>query len=266
MIDNQYVVRTTDYFPNSTFDEQHFYYRKKLNNWHYSTDDRTETDDAQFADMSSFDDSEIVSSILSDDARHSVGENTSWQPEKEGNNSQGQEPDIANHDDLETELSESSEEPLETTSGSKESLRRSGQTGAPRTLYPGRITYGSTAIDSLMCPDVHTQLDISDSVGVLSHYCANPGPIHCNSVTQIFRYLAETLELGITFESDSIDDLVGYTGSDWAGLKYRRKSTGGYAFLLSGGPVSHQPKQQPTVALFSTGAKYMATPEAGKEA
>ncbi len=83
---------------------------------------------------------------------------------------------------------------------------------------------------------------------------------------QIFRYLAGTLELGITFKSNVTDELVGYTDSDWAGLKDGRRSTGGYAFLLSGGPVSHQSKQQATVALSSTEAEYMATTEAGKEA
>ena len=54
---------------------------------------------------------------------------------------------------------------------------------------------------------------------VLSRYCANPGPVYCNLVTQIFRYLARTLELGITFRFNAMDELVGYPDSDWAGLK-----------------------------------------------
>ena len=128
------------------------------------------------------------------------------------------------------------------------------------------IKWYQSAIGSLMWPAVHTRPDISYSVGVLSRYCANPGPIHCNLVIQIFRYLAGTLELGITFKSNVTDELVGYTDSDWAGLKDGRRSTGGYTFLLSGGPVSHQSKQQATVALSSTEAEYMATTEAGKEA
>ena len=117
-----------------------------------------------------------------------------------------------------------------------------------------------------MWPSVHTRYDISYSVGVPSRYCANPGPIHCSFVIQISRYLAWTLERGITFKSNVTDELVGYTDSDWAGLKDGRRSTGGYAFLFSGGPVSHQSKQQATVALSSTEAEYMATTEAGKEA
>ncbi len=123
-----------------------------------------------------------------------------------------------------------------------------------------------SAISSLMWPAVHTRLNISYSVRVLSRYCANPGPIHCNLVTQIFRYLAGTLELGMIFKSDATDELVGYTDSDWAGLKDGRKSTGGYAFLLSRGLGSHQSKQQATFDLSSTETEYMATTEPGKEA
>ncbi len=123
-----------------------------------------------------------------------------------------------------------------------------------------------SAISSLMWATVHTRPDISYSVGVLSRYCANPGPINCNLVTQIFRYLAGTLKLGITFRSDVTDELVGYKDFDWAGLKDGRKLTGGYAFLFSRRPISHQSKQQATVALSSTETEYLATTEAGKEA
>ncbi len=101
---------------------------------------------------------------------------------------------------------------------------------------------------------------------VLSRYCANLGLINCNFVIQIFRYLAGTLDLGITFESDTSDELVGYIDSDWAGLKVGRRSTRGYSFIFSGRPVSHQSKQQTTVAPSSTEAEYMAITEAGKEA
>ncbi len=94
-----------------------------------------------------------------------------------------------------------------------------------------------------MWTTVNTRTDISYSVGVLSQYCANPGPIHCNLVLQIFRYLAGTLELGITFKSNVTDELVGYTDSDWAGLKDGQRSIGGYAFLFSSRLVSHQSKK-----------------------
>ncbi len=117
-----------------------------------------------------------------------------------------------------------------------------------------------------MWPAVHIHPDIAYSVGVLIRYCSNPGPMHCNLVILIFRYLSRTLDLGITFTSDSEDELVGYTDSDYAGLIDGRKSTGGYIFMLSVGPLSNQLKLQSTVVLSSTEAEYIATTEAGKEA
>ncbi len=48
------------------------------------------------------------------------------------------------------------------------------------------IMWYQSAIGSLMWPVVHARPDISYSVGVLSRYCTNPGPIHCNLVIQIF--------------------------------------------------------------------------------
>ncbi len=89
-----------------------------------------------------------------------------------------------------------------------------------------------SAIGSFMLHGVHTRPDSSYSVRVFSRYCANPDPIYCNLVMQIFRYLAETLVLGITFKSNVTDELVGYTDSDWAGLKDGQRLTSGYAFFF----------------------------------
>ncbi len=83
-----------------------------------------ETDDAEFADVCDFDDSETASPILPDDSLYSVGGNISKQPERERNASQDLEQDMTIFDDLESELSEPPEEmSLETNSGSIESSR-----------------------------------------------------------------------------------------------------------------------------------------------
>ena len=85
--------------------------------------------------------------------------------------------------------------------------------------YRATIQWYQSAIGFLMRPSVHTPPDISYSIGVLSRYCANPGPILFNLVMRIFRYLAGTLELGVIFKSNVTDELVGYVDSNWAGLK-----------------------------------------------
>ncbi len=95
---------------------------------------------------------------------------------------------------------------------------------------------------------VHSRPDIAYSMRILSRYCSNPGLTHCNLIIQIFRYLSGTFDLGITFTADPEDELVGYIDSDSAGLIDGRKCTGGYIFMLSGGPLSHQSKLHSTVA------------------
>ncbi len=123
------------------------------------------------------------------------------------------------------------------------------------TADPKTIKWYQSAIGPLIWPAVYTRPDIAYSVGVLSQYCSNPGPTNCSLVVQVFRYLFGTLDLGITFQADSIDKLVNYTDSDYAGLVDGRKSTGRYIFMLSGGPLSHQSKLQNTVASSSNEAE-----------
>ncbi len=95
-----------------------------------------------------------------------MGKNTSKQPEKEGNDSQDLEQDLTALDDLESELSDPPEkEPLEINSGSIETSRRSRQARAPRTLYPGQITYGSAPISRRLVHTPHSTKSQSEYPG-----------------------------------------------------------------------------------------------------
>lgn len=71
---------------------------------------------------------------------------------------------------------------------------------------------------------------------------------------------------GITYGGQEKLLVEGYSDSDWAGDLESRKSTSGFIFMLNGGPVSWCSKRQPTVALSSTEAEYIALTLAAKEA
>ena len=129
-----------------------------LNDWDYSEDDWAKTDETQFTDVSDFDDSETASATLSGNSSYSVRDDSSWEPEKEGNVSYCHEEDMTNLNNLESELSEPTEELLEITSGSKENLRQSSQTQAPQMLYLGQFTYDSIPISSKLL-DIPKHLD-----------------------------------------------------------------------------------------------------------
>jgi len=88
---------------------------------------------------------------------------------------------------------------------------------------------------------------------------------------RVIRYGQGTKEIGVKYRAtgdcpgNSIE-LVGYSDADWAGDRDTRRSTTGYVFMLGGGCISWASKLQPTVALSSAEAEYMAMAAAVQEA
>ena len=120
-----------------------------------------------------------------------------------------------------------------------------------------------------------TRFDIANPVRELARFMENPGPEHWAAVKRVFRYLAGTkgkdLILG-PFPPGELK-LIGYSDSDWAGDPDTRRSTTGYVFVLGdeqsnicSGAISANSRLQPTVALSSTEAEYMAVCSAAAEA
>ena len=64
---------------------------------------------------------------------------------------------------------------------------------------------------------------------------------------------------------NNANELQGYTDANWAGSSDDRCSTIGFVFKLSGGAVTWNSKKQPTVALSTTEAEYMALCHSTKE-
>lgn len=104
----------------------------------------------------------------------------------------------------------------------------------------------------------HTRPDISFSVGVVSRFMHNPTKHHMGAAKRILRYISGTTEYGMWYDRKSTGNLSGYSDSDWAGCYEDMKSTSGYLFCLGLSPVSWKSKKQPTVALSSTEAEYVA--------
>jgi hypothetical protein len=115
-----------------------------------------------------------------------------------------------------------------------------------------------------------TRPDIAFAVTALSQFCSKPTTQHLQAVTRVFRYLRGTPGHGITYRGEgsttSTPVLSGYCDSDWAEDVNDRKSITGYAFMLGNACVSWKAKKQPTQALSSVEAEYMAACEAVKEA
>jgi transposase InsO family protein len=110
-----------------------------------------------------------------------------------------------------------------------------------------------------------TRPDISQAVGVLSKYMKSPTTVHWQSALGVLKYLAATRQQGIQYGGCAAG-LVGYCDADFAGDLDTRRSTTGYVFTLNGGAVAWASKRQPTVAVSTTEAEYIAAALAIREA
>jgi hypothetical protein len=125
------------------------------------------------------------------------------------------------------------------------------------------IPYQS-AIGSLMYAMLGTRPDLSYAVGALSQYSSKPGKEHWRAVKWTLRYLKGSIGYRLQYRRNG-GPLQGYSDADWAGNLDDRRSTTGYVFLLGGASISWGSKKQPTVALSTTEAEYMALCQTAKE-
>jgi hypothetical protein len=138
---------------------------------------------------------------------------------------------------------------------------RLGNEGDPDKLY-------MSVVGSLLYAAMVTRPDIMFTVTKLGTHLQASGEEHWAAAKRLLRYLKGTRELGIKFTSEgkSKPETFGYCDADWGGDLDTRRSTTAYVFMLTGGSVSWASKLQPTVALSSAEAEYMAVCAAVQEA
>jgi hypothetical protein len=85
------------------------------------------------------------------------------------------------------------------------------------------------------------------AVGVLARFISKPREEHWACVKGVLRYLKHTVDYGIKYGSGDAT-VKGYADADFAADLDRRRSVGGYVFLLAGGAISWGSKFLPTVA------------------
>jgi hypothetical protein len=98
---------------------------------------------------------------------------------------------------------------------------------------------------------VHTRFDLVYSVRVLSRYAHNLDSTHCALVKRMLKYVADTINVDLTFErsndheskNQQSDDLIDYSDSDFVDLKDKRHSTKEYIFMLADEAITHSFKQ-----------------------
>ena len=120
-------------------------------------------------------------------------------------------------------------------------------------------------IGSIMYLMTKTRPDIAYHTGLLARYMANPSLEHRKWLNKLWLYISYTRDLGLNYQSELVEDLIGYCDSDWGGDIGTRRSTTGYIYLYRGAAIAWNSRLQRTVALSSCEAEYMALKEAIKE-
>lgn len=118
------------------------------------------------------------------------------------------------------------------------------------------------AVGSLIYLTICTRPDLSFVVSNLSQYFCEPTEEQWVTVKHVFRYLSGTTKKELCFRRSDSEKLglVTYGDADWASDTTHRRSTTGYCVGLSKNSclVSWKMRKQPTVALHTCEAEYMA--------
>lgn len=96
-------------------------------------------------------------------------------------------------------------------------------------------------------------LDLAYLVGVLGWFYKNFGLTHVQQVKHVRQYVSGASGLSLKFNKkvNILDNVVGYTDSDFTELKTYQKITRGYVFIFAGAVISYSFKLQ-TIVLLST--------------
>ncbi|GJX94302.1 retrovirus-related pol polyprotein from transposon TNT 1-94 [Tanacetum coccineum] len=101
--------------------------------------------------------------------------------------------------------------------------------------------------------------DIVHATCYCARYQARPTEKHLREVKRIFRYLKNTINMGLWYPKDTGFELTAFSDSDHAGCLDSRKSTsGGIQFLGGDKLVSWSSKKQDCTSMSSAEAEYVS--------
>ena len=129
-------------------------------------------------------------------------------------------------------------------------------------------------IGSIMYAMTKTRPDLAYPISLLARFMSNPAPQHFLALDKLWKYLGNTVNLGLVYKSGSEMSIHGYVDADWGGSSNRRSTTGYlfnigsttlYSTASTSTALSWNSKLQKTTALSSCEAEYMALKEAFKE-
>jgi Reverse transcriptase (RNA-dependent DNA polymerase) len=131
------------------------------------------------------------------------------------------------------------------------------------------LTEYQRGVGSLQYLADRTRPDIARAAILLAEHNTKPTHKCWAALRHALRYLKGTKHKGIIYRRNEGQKLfpICYSDSNWADLLTdRRRSVGGYIFMLAGGPISWKSKKQTCVALSSNEAEFIAASETARQA
>jgi transposase InsO family protein len=108
--------------------------------------------------------------------------------------------------------------------------------------------------------------DLSFAANVLCRFMSRWSCEHYAAAKHLLRYIRGTVDQCLVWHADTGCLIEGYADADWGGCLETRRSTTGYGFRFAGGLVAWRSRRQPTVAMSTSEAEYMASCEAARQA
>nr|GEV63342.1 hypothetical protein [Tanacetum cinerariifolium] len=103
-----------------------------------------------------------------------------------------------------------------------------------------------------------SRTDIIHATCLCARYQAKPTGKHLKEVKRIFRYLWETVNMGLWYTKDFGFDLTGFSDDNYVGCRDSLKSTYGGSQFLGKKLVGWSTKKQDSTALSTVKAEYMS--------
>ncbi|QRV78766.1 Reverse transcriptase (RNA-dependent DNA polymerase) [Ceratobasidium sp. AG-Ba] len=122
---------------------------------------------------------------------------------------------------------------------------------------PDRSYPYSTMIGRLLWLARCCRSDITFSVNLLARFTTCYGPAHISALKRIFRYIAYTSEIGITFDGNAPLDILAYSDADY-GSQHGRKSVSGCLVFLGKSLIAMASKKQKSVSTSTMEAEFQA--------
>ena len=95
-----------------------------------------------------------------------------------------------------------------------------------------------------------------------SRFLTNPQMEHMIVAKNMLHYLKRSLDYRLFYPKNDSGSLLTYTDANWVGDLHNRRSTLGMCYKFGNSPIAWSNKLQPTIALSSIEAEYIALSEA----